>query len=451
MRSVLAIAMLTVRSAFRSRAMLCLAVALVGVLFGLPKVIKADGTAAGEVRLMLQYVTALSFFIIGMAILWLGCGAVSEEIRDKQIHLLAVKPVRRAGIWAGKWVGLCMLGLMLAVFTGLTVWAGVRWRASRGDMPEEDRALLVQEILVGRSRVLPERRDITREVEERLRTLLQQGVLAPEFPRDRAEKLMRREILSHECSVDVGGTRVWRFDRGKSPGSCTDAMLRVKFHRMVRERAPAAGKWMVTTDDGKLIATSEMRNNVSGLYSFSLPVSLGAVRRFTVTFVNAPEKESCPVLFNTETGGVELLAKESSFEMNLARTVLVLFGYLVLVAALGVTTGSCFSFGVGAFTGISVVVASLMSLGLNQTVPLQNRGIGVPAFDPFVNIVLSCVETASRPVLSLDPIGLLADGMAVSWGHVGWALLILAALYPLVLGIIGVTVLVRRELALPES
>jgi hypothetical protein len=213
-----------------------------------------------------------------------------------------------------------------------------------------------------------------------------------------------------------------------------------------------AGRWTVAAADGRIIAESAMRGNLSGTHKFTVPAQVFASPCvLTVMFENGPEGQSLPVLFQAETGGVEMLVNRSSFEMNLFRALTVLCGYLLLLAALGVTMGSCFSFSVGAFTGVGSVVAAYMSLGLSRTVPLQDRGLGIPAVDVVIRTVLTIVDRVSDPVLAVDPVGLLSDGMLVSWGHTGEALLILVVLYPLALGGIGVLVLAGRELALPES
>ena len=54
--------------------------------------------------------------------MWAGCAAVSLEIQERQIHLIVTKPVRRAQIWLGKWLGLLILNAALIAFSGAVVY-----------------------------------------------------------------------------------------------------------------------------------------------------------------------------------------------------------------------------------------------------------------------------------------------------------------------------------------
>ena len=54
-----------------------------------------------------------------------------------------------------------------------------------------------------------------------------------------------------------------------------------------------------------------------------------------------------------------------------------------------------------------------------------------------------------RPVMTLDPLTPLADGVLVSWALTGKALLLLLVVYPGVVALIGTRIFNRRELALP--
>ncbi|MBU4459810.1 MAG: hypothetical protein KJ579_04515, partial [Verrucomicrobia bacterium] len=88
MTRIPAIAAVTVRGAIRSRVLVSLLAVLALVIVGLPLSIKGDGTVGGMVQVLLSYTLEFAGLILALAIVWAGCGAVSLEVRDRQIHLI---------------------------------------------------------------------------------------------------------------------------------------------------------------------------------------------------------------------------------------------------------------------------------------------------------------------------------------------------------------------------
>ena len=68
----------------------------------------------------------------------------------------------------------------------------------------------------------------------------------------------------------------------------------------------------------------------------------GGVETITVEFTNADRDVSDTVVFDPETG-VQILIRETGFESNLIRALIVLLCHLTLIAALGLTAGTVFS------------------------------------------------------------------------------------------------------------
>ncbi|MCB1101584.1 MAG: hypothetical protein KDL10_04435, partial [Kiritimatiellae bacterium] len=109
MKSVLAIAGIAIRSAFRSRVVLSLFAMLLAIIVFLPMTIRSDGTIQGTIQIMLRYALGLSFGILSLSGLWSGCAAVAAEIESRTLHLVVTKPVRPLCIWLGKWLGIFLL------------------------------------------------------------------------------------------------------------------------------------------------------------------------------------------------------------------------------------------------------------------------------------------------------------------------------------------------------
>src|SRR3954470_17709420 len=148
MQRLLAIALLTVRAAFRYRLVVVMSVLLVGGVVVLPLVIKDDGTARGFTQIVLTYTMALITALLGFVTIWLGCGTLAREVEESQMQMVAVKPIGRWEIWLGKWLGIMLLNaLMLGVAAG-AVFLLMNWKAQRLS-PAEQR-ILWSEVLVAR-------------------------------------------------------------------------------------------------------------------------------------------------------------------------------------------------------------------------------------------------------------------------------------------------------------
>ena len=150
-----AIAKQTLKAALRYRLVFVLAITLLIIVFGLPLIVKSDGTAKGLVQLVLTYTLGATTALLGLASLWMGCGTLAREIEDNVLQMVAVKPITRWQIWFGKWIGIMLLNASLLVPTGFAIYFLIEANASELKEGEQDK--LRNEVLVSRSAVnIPE-------------------------------------------------------------------------------------------------------------------------------------------------------------------------------------------------------------------------------------------------------------------------------------------------------
>ena len=93
-----AIAKQTFKAAVRYRFVIAMAISLLIIVFGLPLMIKSDGTAKGMVQLVLTYTLGATTALLGISSLWMGCGTLAREIEDNVIQMVAVKPIALANL-----------------------------------------------------------------------------------------------------------------------------------------------------------------------------------------------------------------------------------------------------------------------------------------------------------------------------------------------------------------
>lgn len=455
---ILAIALVSLRAAVRSRLVASLATVLVVTVVGLGLSIKGDGTLNGQVRVLLQYTLGLSALLLGAATLWTSCGGIAEEIKDKQIQLIAVKPVHRFQIWLGKWVGLVLLNALLLALTGITAYAVLHYRIRSSDARPEDRRLLDAEILTARRSILPQKENIGADIRERVASLVKEYGISDRISRQEIAAFAERQIRAERSTVPPSGTRQWVFDvpaglRHTLSRPDTPCFVRIRLYSATRDREPVKGTWTVGSKDNPTAFAHAMQGGWEGVHQFSVPASaLQAGRSAVVTFTNADGQQSHTMVLDPGQN-IELLVRQGSFELNLVRALLILLCHLALVAALGLTAGTVFSFPVAAFMTLSILIVSVMGhYFANTSFEPDPHGDALEPSLYYVTVqkIMERLDVVIRPAMQLDPLEPLSDGVLVSWGFTGQALLMLFLLYPAMLFLIGSYCLKRRELALPE-
>src|SRR5213075_1414416 len=168
-------------------------VLLLGAVLGLPAIIKHDGTAQGFTQILLTYTLGAITTLLGFATLWLACGTLARDVEECQMQMVAVKPIARWEIWAGKWTGIMFLNLLLLALSGVAVYLLMQWRS--GQLSPETQEQLRNEVLVARGslRQTVDGAAIETEVERRLQERLKDSNVAA-MDRDFVRKQIREQV-----------------------------------------------------------------------------------------------------------------------------------------------------------------------------------------------------------------------------------------------------------------
>lgn len=454
MRAVLAIAVLAVRAAFRSRLLISMLLALLAAVAWVPISVKGDGTMVGQIRVLLNYSLGLAYLLLGVGVLWTSCAAISQEVDGRQIRLVAVKPVGTLQIWLGKWLGLVAMNAALLACVGMAVSALLWWSVhSMSASPEETRQLN-EELLVGRRAYSPLPDDLDAEVEGRLRHLMGAGQVAAGLPRGDVLRLVRHRVQSEHSTVAPGASKPWRFRI--SPGVArAGGVVFVRFKLASSDWARGVvGTWMIGSMDEPDRFTVPKQRYRTGQHAFRLPGSvLASGGDVLVTFVNGPREESSTAVFDSGKP-VEVLATVSSFAANLVRALGILLCKLALLAAIGLSAGTVFSFPVAAFASTGFIVMASLSYFFVATPDFLDYGFeeGEYALLHRAGVALArLLYWVAGPLIEISPVSSIADGLLVPWSVLLRAVGQLGLAYPLVLGLLAAAALRRRELALPRT
>ncbi|HBA83116.1 MAG TPA: hypothetical protein DCZ95_03385 [Verrucomicrobia bacterium] len=458
MKRILAIASIAVRNAIRSKVVLILLAFLLLAILGLPLTIKDDGTVAGRVRLVLSYTLGAAEFILALATLWAGCSAISNEIDEKQIHLIVTKPVRHAQIWLGKWLGLMFVNAALLLVAGVAAYALLLWSLRPERLSDSDRKILAEQILIARKPCEVDTIDVAPQARRELESRQAQGQIPANVPPDVAYQAIHQTLLSQAYIIPPGQKHTWTFHLPNTHQEEHPLLVRFRFSSSMIGPAPTHVRWLAGPPSQPDRFRLEQENIPGPLYTLTIPHQVpDRGQPFLLTYENI-HPEPVTIVFHPQDG-LQLLAYAGSFATNYVRALLIVLFHLGLLTALGVTAGSLFSMPVASFVSIFVLILLGMSR-LIQGIATQTTllaPVGESGQAPHLWIILlraiyKGLYAAIHPLQAVeDPLQMISTGICVPWSMVASVFGMKILLYTGALALLGVCVLNRREIALPGS
>jgi len=451
MRKILAIAGHSVQSALRSKLFAVAAIVLVTFMAALAFFVKGDGTAVGEARVLIHYTLAAASMLIGMLSLVQACGAVSQEISERQIQLIRCKPVSAMHIWLGKWLGILAVNCVLILLAGIATRSAMALRGMGGDE-------VAREILTARRRIVPDVPGVEQEVTRRFHVLKDAGRISEDAGEKSVKAELKLGVIAERTTVGPGQERSWPFlmPSGSRPDDEGLVELRSRFNAVFRDEEPIRCSWRVVSVEGRELFSVPEAGYYEGLNSIVLPSGLIRDNDSLMVVVRNEETASGRTLVFNQKQGVEILVSEGGFNVNMIKAMLIMFMLTALLAALGVTLGSVFSFPVAVFVSVSLLAASLTAhfFATTDIAPHSHDGDGDckhEQMDVSWGDKLSVgFERLSAPVLDAKPAEMLSQGILITWTEVGGLALIMLILYPGIMFLGAAYGLSRRQLALPE-
>ena len=454
-RTILAIAGIAIRNAIRSRVVICLFAILALVIFGLPLVVKGDGTIEGQIRVMLNYTLGLAGLILSLTALWAGCAAISSELAEKQIHLVVTKPVSRLQIWFGKWLGLMAITTVLLVFCGVATYGLLSWKLSSGSITPEEQVRLRRTVLTALHVVKAEPVDVEAEAQQMLEEMRGRGAIPAGVSEARILQAYRKELTIKASTLAKGESRRWDYT---VPAGSADkpgiVQYRVSTSRM--GTVPVVGIWQAGPHGESPIYRQVVTNSPGSSITITVPHNVcDADGRVSLDYMNA-EPGGVSVVFLPADEPV-LLVPADRFEWNFARALLVVLARLAFIAAVGVTAGALFSMPVAGFLSLCLVLLLQMSAYISTTAQEEiiapwhtSRDQAPDISDALFRVLFNSIHAVIAPLEDRDALGAMAAGHLVSWLWVGQVVLIQVVLYGGALALIGTAIFNRREAGVSE-
>ena len=469
MRAFASIVKLTFRHAIRSHIFqLLLGVLLVCVVLIPTTVI--NSSASAFLKSSIFYSLWIVSAVLGLSCMWLGCYIMTCDIDSYQLHMVVSKPVSRVVIWCGKWVGVCLVNLLLLAVASAAVFFIITHRFEKMEFPAGDKERMRSEVLVGRRLFVADRPDygemINELVRRRIQRVVSQGKAVDTAMQDKIIKDAQLEVVSADSEVKSGQIKSWRFSNIPPQGGKSLFLRYRPYINKVssEDQRPTRLMWSVgiprerkTAQDGMLAVK---KAKTFDLYLYPL-----AERPEQVMTGVFHEKELRPewnvvsangqvfmtvanvdnyggTLFFQPADGPRLLVPAVGFAGNYARAVLVIALELMLLAALSCAFGGILSMPVAIFMTASYLLFGAFSVYM---VNLDYVGGAADRFGQLVGKILLKVVI---PLQKFDVTSMVSDGVLVEWSWIGGLFFNMIVLRALPLVLLGIYLYRKRELGL---
>lgn len=462
MNQILAIAKITLKSAFRFKIVMLLAIFLTAAVIALPLLLKDDGTARGFVQILLSYSLGLTVTTLGFSTLWLSCGLLARDIEDCRIQVLVTKPVARWKIWLGKWLGIMTVNALLMALSAGVILGMLQYRSA--SLPEKLRTILKNEVFVARDSAKEPLPNLQEDIERIYKQKMEQS----DYQGEVNEKALRRqitELVKHQYQlVPSGMMRIWTVPIGHDAKRLADQPLfmRVKFIAMSHtstfedERSFPMSFEVGPIDSPKDWRVVEMITP-NTFHEIEIPPGLiDENGDLTIKFLNRQDD----TFFFDLNDGMEVLYRRGAFVPNYLRGLIILLCWLGLLAAIGLAASSLLSFPVASFFAIFIMILGLSTSTMGQVI--EEGGIsGVDHetgkieqrdfLDKFFVTTFKGLKASIELVKDFSPVELLSEGRMITWTILFKAIFQIVVLGGGIFSLIGIYCFSRRELALAKG
>jgi hypothetical protein len=463
MRPTLAIAWLTFREGLRMRVVLVAILLLLALVLVLPFTLRGDGTLAGRLQNFLSYSLWVLNILLSLAVAFLACATLTNEIKSCSIHTVVTKPVSRFQIVAGKWLGVNLLSLLLVLLCGPTIYGFARFIASLPEEFRRDRLMLRDVVWTARAAANPTDPEFRPAAEAYVDEHIQAGEM---LSRGREAEIQERvkALRADWLRIPHDQYRVYLFDHlvaPKAENPVVQVRYRVRHMPLPLDEIARVGWLFLDPDSGRPLMPEPRvtEGRVGDVHEFLVraePVIKNGSAALVVYNFTPTTRLTGAYLFFDEAEDdqwLQVLYPVGSFEANFIKALLLIVFRVAFISAVGVFFGTFVSFPVACFCTLTALVICLglpwwmESIGAN----LQMRTDDIDPygrFGPYVRGVLVPILKVLFPdFIRYDGAGRLIDGRYIPPGLVGMAFAHTVALGSvLVLGI-GWLVFRAREIA----
>ncbi|NLB69715.1 MAG: hypothetical protein GX804_08565 [Lentisphaerae bacterium] len=440
-RQIGAIFVLGVRSALRSRLVMALFVLLIFITSG----IKGDGTAAGELRMQLTWTLGTAFAVLSAASLWIGCSTLAADIETGRHTGTAVSPVPPAFVWIGRWLAIVTVNVLLLAFVMVLLFIKLRTGAFTAGETAVSRLLEIDP------------QSIEQMALNDYNSAAEQGLIPPGISGEEVLELILKDLRTSYISVDPEVWVAWHFMLEKGD-SLQPVRLKFSFVSPLGASGGVEGYCEVRNEEEEVVAQLALGEDDIGSVELYIPAGeLGDdASAFTVVFQNTADPETGTGVLVHHMESVKAYVPSGGMALNMLKCWFALSAMFALLAAIGVTCGSMFSFPVAAFVSTAIVCVLLLGQGSSFEEGMEAKTVHgahenktptllTEALNKTSGKIYSTVNALMEPYTEVKALDRLGDSIAIDMRLVGKCVFWTAIVQPFIFGAFGSYVLRRRE------
>ena len=341
MRQVWAVARMTFAEGVRMRIVLVFLVVLVILVLRMPFTLRGDETLTGRLQNFLAYALGALGALLSLATVFFSCSTLATEFRERSLHLLVTKPISRFQILLGKWLGINLLNVLVLALGGVTIFGFAAFIRSRPEQFARDR-LQVRDVVwtsrVAARPILPEKK-IGEAAHAEVQRRTEAGELEPSAQKAKFTELVK-SYATQWRQVESGGERFYEFEGLPAPEG-QDVVIQIRYRVMAIPLPPqemvSIGWCFCDPESGApLHAPVVTRERYGQRHQFLVRASAVVKGGKALLQVINPHNPALPtVVYFEGDDSLEVLYKVGGFELNFAKTLVIILLRLMLLSALG--------------------------------------------------------------------------------------------------------------------
>lgn len=446
MRRIYAVTRNTIAQGLKMKVALILVAFLIITISTLPVLIKSDGTARGQARLILTYTMNISSFLLYILAAFLSTATLTSDFKGKQMCVVDVSPIRRWEILIGKWLGTVILGAALLVLMGGSIYTLVKTVVK--PVNEHEQQILLQEVWTARTRLKPEPPDIDNLVKQDYERFKKGGFIRPGAEEKQVLLEIKRFYQKYPDTVMPRSPRYWKFTGLPVPEG-PEAMMAVRYKLNASQKTADNTVQCLWSFGKPTESTSPQiitRDQAGSLHEILVPAS--GIKPDGTLEVGFVCLENTSVIFDKEKG-LEILYKSSSFEANFVKCLIIILIKIAFIAALGIAAGTLLTFPVAALFVFFVLGLCLVSGPLSGVFNLTKPTYGTLSLNE------STLFQALWPIIRFiipdfgkhSGIERLVSGEIINTRSLLKSAGILNIIYGLIFVLFGTAIFARKEIA----
>lgn len=465
MKAFFAIITITWKQAFRSKLFILLLLLLLLWALTIPFAI-VETSAVNFMRVLLFYSLGGITVLTGCAAIWLGCYTLSADQENRQLHMVTTKPVRRSTVYLAKWAGVFSLVSLLLVIAATAIYFLIYYRLKESGFSEADKAMINQEILVGRRSFLPKRADIEAETRNIIADKMQKlGDSIRNIDPEKLKEESLRQAIAQDSQIEYRKPKIWIYENipAKENGALA-LRYRIYVNKISGDEQRMTKIWwqvgvpQMSKNElpGKVETETEGKYQIyfypltqipeqlrSGVFTEkSLPGNWRGVTEDGKLFLALVNFDDYQKMQYIQPGdGPKLLIKVAGFPENYARGLLMNIVALAVLSGLGAVFGAVFSMPTAVFSS-----AAYLLIGIFSVLAVESDVV-IPGFN-FSEILAKVMLFFIIPLQRFDVTSILADGELVEYSEIAKMFFSWFICRTLPLALIGIWIYGKRELGL---